>query len=106
MALSNSCTVQDCPFSHDAGVIAAHLLDKAKLWQGKGKSDARSSQPKAILSRPAQQQQKDQKPRSRFGLVDGYEDSPADESSSSLVTSARATRSKKSSARGSDDEDA
>ena len=71
MALSNGCTVQDCPFSNDLSVITAHLRDKLRLFEGKGKSDGRSPQPKTILSRPTQQQQQNQKPRSRCGMVDG-----------------------------------
>ena len=82
----------------------ASLEPDGKKVDAKDSGKEKTSQPKSFLPRSQQHQQQDQKPRSRYAMVDGRESS-VEESSSALVTSARANRSGNDKARGGDSDD-
>ena len=109
--MKGSCNTPNCPYSHSKSAIKAFYEEKlaavtadGKKIDSKDSGKERTPQPKSILPRPQQHQQQDQKPRSRYAMVDGRESS-VEESSSALVTSARANRSGNDHARGGDSDD-
>ena len=109
MAVKDVCTEKDCPYSHDPAVLEAYYQEKARAFAAKRKSGrnlgSNSSQHKTILSRPLQNQKQLQNQRSKLQVVDGKGENLPDESSSRLVTSARANRSGNGFARGSDEDE-